>query len=241
MNNPFFILKNKIIEKKESEFEKGIFTFLNCYSYYIFRKNFELYKNFDGIYCDGIILKKMFDLVGVPNQRVSFDMTSLAPPFFEYCSKNNLRIALIGSEDSLLEKAADCYLNLYPQLNVIEKRSGYFSSDEKMDGYIDELILLNPDVIVVGMGAPLQDAFLCKLKLKGWRGIGYSCGGFFHQTAKNGKTYYPIFFDKYNLRWLYRMYDEPKLIKRYFIVYPISICFFFLDYLKSMVLRKKLF
>lgn len=37
---------------------------------------------------------------------------------------------------------------------------------------------LNPDLVVVGMGAPLQEKFLVDLVGLGWRGRGYTCGVF---------------------------------------------------------------
>ena len=80
------------------------------------------------------------------------------------------------------------------------------------------------------MGTPFQEQFLVDLKNLGWIGAGYTCGGFIHQTAANIK-YYPEFFNTYNLRWLYRMIDEPKLIKRYLILYPKSTFLFFFDFI----------
>jgi N-acetylglucosaminyldiphosphoundecaprenol N-acetyl-beta-D-mannosaminyltransferase len=79
------------------------------------------------------------------------------------------------------------------------------------------------------MGSPNQENFLIELANEGWNGSGYTCGGFFHQTSKKGIQYYPTWCDKYNLRWMYRMYDEPKLIKRYVWHYPIFIFIFIFD------------
>ena len=232
--NPVKELYNKIPKKDFLvENNKGINTFLNCYSYYIYRKIAKKYQKFNKVYCDGILLQKMVCLIGIETKRISFDMTSLAPDVFRYAEKKMSKVAIIGSEEEYLHKAISKIKKKFPNLDVVESRNGFFNSTEERNDYLEKLIEINPDIVIVGMGTPLQDFFLIDLKDKGWMGVGYTCGGFIHQTATKGTVYYPKFFDKYNLRWLYRIYDEPKLFKRYFLYYPLSIILFYYDYLKS--------
>jgi N-acetylglucosaminyldiphosphoundecaprenol N-acetyl-beta-D-mannosaminyltransferase len=73
--------------------------------------------------------------------------------------------------------------------------------------------------VIVGMGAVLQEKFLLTLRSLNWQGAGYTCGGFFHQTADT-ITYYPKIIDQLQLRWAYRIFKEPKLFLRYSIQYP---------------------
>ena len=77
----------------------------------------------------------------------------------------------------------------------------------------------DPNIVIAGMGSPLQEHFLISLRKKGWGGLGFTCGAFIKQTAKN-INYYPKVFDKFHFRWLYRLFDEPKLFGRYFFEYP---------------------
>ena len=81
------------------------------------------------------------------------------------------------------------------------------------------------------MGTPLQEQFLLSLQASGWSGKGYTCGGFLHQTASQ-INYYPYWINRLGLRAFYRMYDEPKLVKRYFIDYPKAIVIIFYDLIK---------
>src|SRR5690606_4597421 len=108
------------------------------------------------------------------------------------------------------------YVKLYPDLKILGSRSGYFSDDQEKNDFLMHLAAVDPDIVVVGMGTPFQEEFLVKLTQLRWSGMGFTCGGFFHQTAKKGSSYYPRWVDKLQLRWLYRIWDEPKLIKRYF-------------------------
>ena len=78
---------------------------------------------------------------------------------------------------------------------------------------LDHVLKLNPDIVVCGMGTPTQELFLADLVKMGWEGNGFTCGGFFHQT-KSEINYYPNFIDRFHLRYFYRLYKEPYLIKR---------------------------
>lgn len=89
------------------------------------------------------------------------------------------------------------------------------------------------------MGTPAQDIFLKELNEIGWDGIAFTCGGFIHQVASGKLNYYPEIINKLNLRWLYRIYDEPKLFKRFFCYYPLSMLLFLYDYLNMRLPHEK--
>ncbi|MFD2563569.1 WecB/TagA/CpsF family glycosyltransferase [Aquimarina rubra] len=206
----------------------GINTFLNPYSYLKYRENPDLFNKFNKVYIDGILLVIWFRLFGIKVKRTSFDMTSLAPKVFEFCSVNNKSIYFIGSTDSAINLFVNEVSSKYYNLKILGYRNGYFDNEQEKRNVLTLIKEKNPDFIVVGMGTPFQEEFLLSLKELGWKGSGFTCGGFIHQTAQ-GIQYYPTVFDKYNLRWLYRIIDEPYLIKRYFIYYPKSLFLFIYD------------
>ncbi len=105
-----------------------------------------------------------------------------------------------------------------------------FADNAERDKSINNIIELNPDFLVVGMGAPLQEQFLIDVRKQGYKGTGFTCGGFLHQT-QGSINYYPKLIDSMGLRWAYRIYDEPKLFTRYFVDYPVSIILFLKDVL----------
>lgn len=222
------LLKKK--QPRSIDFGKGtLSTFLNPYSYLIMRKNFQLVDSFDQVFFDGILLAWLMRLAGSEGKRVSFDMTSLAPKVFRHACHARSRVFIIGSEPGVAMDATTEIMKKYPELLVCGVRHGYFSSNNERSGIIKELVNIDPDIVIVGMGTPLQENFLVDLRSAGWAKAGYTCGGFLHQTAKKGVRYYPLWVDRFNLRWLYRMIDEPKLVRRYFIDYPKFIFVFFYD------------
>jgi N-acetylglucosaminyldiphosphoundecaprenol N-acetyl-beta-D-mannosaminyltransferase len=230
--NPLEFLKYK--HSADSTKKRGLITFINPYSYLFFRKNLNLFSEFDEILIDGIALVKLVRLIGVKTRRLSFDMTSLAPIVFKTAIEKHESIYFVGSTEKALVNFIGIIKTNYSELNIIGFRNGFFKDENERALFLDSIIDKNPDILVVGMGTPLQEMFLVDLKKKGWKGVGYTCGGFIHQTISK-PNYYPKFYDKYNLRWCYRILDEPELIKRYFFLYPKSLFLFFLDFIKMKI------
>jgi len=210
---------NKITEVPRAH---GVNIFINPYSYLLLRKRKDLISSVDRIMIDGqlmVSLLKWLKIVSI--KRKSFDMTSIAPGVFRKAEDDNESVCFIGSKQDEITAAVEVISKEFPRLNVTRYRNGYFDSDE-WSKEIDLLVDLDPNIVVAGLGTPLQEQFLLDLKNKGWQGTGFTCGGFFHQTA-SGINYYPEWVDKFNLRWAYRIYDEPKLFGRYFLDYPKAI------------------
>lgn len=196
----------------------GDTTFLNPFSYLVIRRNKHLVKPIANIEIDGGLLVLLLKLcLGWKVKRISFDMTSLAPKVFSQAEESGRSLYFVGSKEEEISQALEVIKSEFPRINVIKYRNGYFSGNE-WNEELDAVAVLKPDIVIVGMGTPIQESFLIDLRKRGWTGTGFTCGGFFHQTAK-GIQYYPKWIDKFNLRWMYRIYDEPKLFKRYTVDY----------------------
>lgn len=193
-----------------------IYTFLNPVSYLDALKHTDLFGRFDGIFADGSLLVAAIKMLyGKKVARRSFDMTSLASELFEYAENEGKSLYFVASKQEEVESALEIFKERYPNLIVAGYRNGYFSSEEEQNKEATYITQLNPDFLIVGMGALMQEKFLLKVKGAGFKGIGFTCGGFIHQTAKNEIDYYPQWVDRMNVRFLYRMYKEPHTRMRY--------------------------
>lgn len=222
-----------LLKKCQFEVEKGqIVTFVNPYSYLLIRKYLDACGKFDHIYIDGISLVLILRfLTGKNIYRMSFDMTSLARDVFGEAENKRETLFIIGAAPDVISRSIHNIKTEFPYLNIIGHRHGFFVDEDERRSVLNKIAAANPDLVIVGMGCPLQEKFLLDLKFLGWSGTGYTCGGFLHQTARSIK-YYPDFINKYNLRWLYRVVDEPKLFKRYFMLYPMSFLVLIYDIMK---------
>ena len=216
------ILVSKILSTESSSvnliFEnKGkVYTYLNPVSYLTALDNKELFSRMDGIFADGGLLVKAIKLMyGKQVTRRSFDMTSMAPELFAYVAEHGKTVYIVASKQEQVEKAVEIFRERYPKVKFAGYRNGYFASEEEMDQEARHITELNPDFLIVGMGALMQEKFLLKVKHAGYQGIGFTCGGFIHQTSRNEIDYYPAWVDKTNLRFVYRMWKEPHTRKRY--------------------------
>lgn len=202
---------NQIFENKGK-----VYTYLNPVSYLTALDNKELFSQMDGIFADGGLLVKAIKLMyGKQVTRRSFDMTSMAPELFAYVAEHVKTVYIVASKQEQVEKAAEIFRERYPNVKFAGYRNGYFASEEEMNQEAGHITELNPDFLIVGMGALMQEKFLLKVKAAGYQGIGFTCGGFIHQTSKNEIDYYPAWVDKTNLRFVYRMWKEPHTRKRY--------------------------
>ena len=235
----FLKLKNKIKGQKELSlifndiyFNKGnCYSFINPFSYNLIRlkKYNYILSSLDGFFIDGVFLVYMLKLVGIHVRRYSFDNTSVGALVFDFCEKNNKTIFFIGSKENEIKKSILNIKEKYPELQVLGYNNGYFDNVKKNE-IISNILKLKPDFVIVGMGAIFQENFLIDLKKSGFKGIGFSCGGFLHQSANNF-NYFPVIINKLHLRWFFRMVKEKGIFKRNLITYPK----FFFNFIKDML------
>ena len=205
-------------------------TYLNPYSYLSARKNQDLFGRFDEIRIDGIALVVFLKCFGVARiRRRSFDMSSDARSFFFAVEAEGKSLYFIGAKPDEIGRAAAKIMQEYPGLKLAGHRHGYFENARARHTFLEAVAAQQPDYVICGMGTPLQERFLVDLRDAGWQGTGYTCGGFFHQSAER-LAYYPAWSDKLHLRWLYRIFKEPRLIKRYGWEYLKFVGVFLVDY-----------
>ena len=211
------ILATETLSLDEVFTKRGrVYTFLNPVSYLSALDEKAMFAHFDGIFADGSILVAAIKTVyGRSVTRRSFDMTSLAPELLSYAETHNKSVYIVASRQDQVEKAVGIFMERYPKLDVVGYRNGYFASESEMDKEAERIAALDPDFLIVGMGIVMQERFLLKVHGNGYQGVGFTCGGFIHQTAKNEIDYYPAWADKLNLRFAYRMYKEKHTRKRY--------------------------
>ena len=216
------VLVDKIKETDTLELQevlsvpKRIYTFLNPVSYLTALDHRNVFSRFDGIFANGSILVSAVRMCyGKQVTRRSFDMTSLAPKLFSFAEKHKKTIYIVASQQEQVEQAIRIFRQKWPELHFAGYRNGYFNSEKEMEEEAQKIVRLQPDFLIAGMGILTQETFLLKVREAGFQGIGFTCGGFIHQTAKNEIDYYPDWADRMNLRFLYRMYKEKHTRKRY--------------------------
>ena len=122
-----------------------------------------------------------------------------------------------GSTEETLEKLQKHLQETYPGLQV----AGMYSPPFRMLSTGEDLEIIqmindsHADFVWIGLGAPKQEYWMADHKEK-VRGFMVGVGAAFDYLAGNIERA-PIWMQKANLEWLYRLMQEPKrLFKRYF-------------------------
>jgi N-acetylglucosaminyldiphosphoundecaprenol N-acetyl-beta-D-mannosaminyltransferase len=193
---------------------------VNPYSVFVANKDpsyVALLSRFDTVLADGVLMAKAASRIkNCSIQRVSFDGNSLAPEICHLAATKGLRLAIVGGVSGIADKAAEVFMSRY-QMNIVATRDGFFDSLQSRQDYCIALTEIAPDIVICGMGAPYQEAFLADLANAGWKGVGFTCGGYLDQAAEGNICYYPEWVNRLNLRAPYRLFKDPKRLgKRYF-------------------------
>ena len=125
-------------------------------------------------------------------------------------SKRGGRVYLLGAKPGIAEKAGERMKVQFPGLEICGTHDGYFQEDAPV---IEEINSLQPDLLLVCLGAPKQELWMRRngpvLKVGLMAGLGGSLD-VFAGTAKRA----PVFFQKLGLEWFYRLIKEPWRFKR---------------------------
>lgn len=117
---------------------------------------------------------------------------------------------LLGAKPGVAEKAAENLVAKYPGLKIVGTADGYFKEDSPV---VEKINAVEPDLLLVCLGAPKQEKWMVKnapdLKVGLMAGLGGSLD-VFSGTVERA----PEKWQKLGLEWLYRLYKEPKRIKR---------------------------
>ena len=122
-----------------------------------------------------------------------------------------------GSTEETLEKLQRTLEKDYPGVQVAGMYSPPFRvlSDEENQEIIQMINNADADFVWIGLGAPKQEKWMAAHKWK-IKGLMVGVGAAFDYLAGNIDRA-PMWMQKANLEWLYRLLQEPKrLFKRYF-------------------------
>ena len=126
------------------------------------------------------------------------------------------RVYLLGAKAEVVEKTADVLAEKYPGMAIVGYRDGYFGNDE-FDAVIAQVEETKPDIVFVGITSPKKERLIERFRELGAKGAFVGVGGSFDVVSGNIPRA-PMWMQRANLEWLFRMVQEPKrLVKRYVV------------------------
>lgn len=133
---------------------------------------------------------------------------------------NNVSFFLLGADEEANKTAYENVKNMYPALNIVGRRNGYFSQEEEQD-IVTHINELKPDILWVSMGVPREQYFISRNidSLTNVSVIKTSGGLFDFLSLRRSRA--PAWMQALGLEWLYRSILEPRRLGiRYVMTNP---------------------
>lgn len=159
---------------------------------------------------DGIAIVKTANYLGL-NIKERITGVEIAEHLLEIANKNKYKVYLFGATKEVINNFEEVIKEKYSNVNLIGTENGYVKDKNKVMNRIKDL---EPDIIMVALGIPLQEKLIYEHINDFKKGIFIGVGGSF-DVLSGSKKRAPKIFIKLNLEWLYRICSEPKRIKRF--------------------------
>jgi N-acetylglucosaminyldiphosphoundecaprenol N-acetyl-beta-D-mannosaminyltransferase len=118
------------------------------------------------------------------------------------------RIYMLGGALGIAEKAKKVAEERYPGVQIVGTRNGFFTEQDEPE-IIKEIMACQPDVLLVALGVPRQEKWLYKYKEELKVPVAIGVGGTFDVMAGVAQRA-PLWMQRANLEWLFRLLSEPK-------------------------------
>ncbi len=135
----------------------------------------------------------------------------LVERLFEEGARKGYTLYFLGGKPGVAKLAAFKVKERYSELKI-KAHHGYLDR-ELEEKILNEIKRERPDILLVGMGVPLQEMWLKKYLPQVEVGVGVGVGGSFDILAGN-KRRAPQLLQNLNLEWFYRLLQEPERLGR---------------------------
>ena len=145
----------------------------------------------------------------MPERVAGYD---LAQELMKIAAAKGQRIFFFGSAPGVAEKAKAKAETLYPGINIVGTRDGYFSAADEQT-IITAIKTAKPHILLAALGVPKQEKWLAAHLAELGVPVSMGVGGTLDVMAGVMKRA-PLWMQKAKLEWLFRGLMQPKRIGR---------------------------
>jgi N-acetylglucosaminyldiphosphoundecaprenol N-acetyl-beta-D-mannosaminyltransferase len=145
-------------------------------------------------------------------------------PLSEYCEREGYSIFFLGSKEGVADEAVGRLREKCPKLKVAGIDSGYFDREGvENDKIIEEINSSGANILLLGLGMPLQEEWLRDNWEKIDANVAINIGACFEFVSGQVKRA-PRWMRERSLEWFFRFILEPKrMFYRYVVGNPLFI------------------
>jgi N-acetylglucosaminyldiphosphoundecaprenol N-acetyl-beta-D-mannosaminyltransferase len=191
-----------------------------CYDDPVLR---EFFNGADVVFCDGAGVMLAARLLGrqIPARITYADWAWRLAAFAE---AEGLSLFFLGARPGVAEEAARRLEARHPALHISGVRHGYFdhaAGSQENEAVLREIQAARPDILLLGLGMPLQETWLMENRHRIDAGVALTGGAVFDYVS-GGLRRGPRLLTDNGLEWLARLLVEPRrLWRRYLLGNPI--------------------
>jgi N-acetylglucosaminyldiphosphoundecaprenol N-acetyl-beta-D-mannosaminyltransferase len=175
----------------------------------------------DLVYCDGYGVRLAARTIGlqVPHRMTGADwiwgVASL-------CEATGRSVYLLGSNPGASREAAACLKRWYPRLEVLGTHHGYFQiGTPHSERVVEHIAEQKPDVLLVGMGTPLQELWVDHYFDRLDANVVWTVGALFDYVSGRVPRA-PHWLADHGFEWVFRLAIEPRRMwRRYLLGNPV--------------------
>jgi N-acetylglucosaminyldiphosphoundecaprenol N-acetyl-beta-D-mannosaminyltransferase len=172
----------------------------------------------DLVYGDGVGVRLAAAMRSV-RMKANLNGTDLVPELLRSRDLAGKRCFLLGGEETANRTAAEYFQSAFPGLEVAGRHHGFFSDSESPE-VIRAINDTGPDLLLVGMGHPRQEAWMdahaAALKVP----LAVAVGGLFAYWG-NGLERASSLSRKFGMEWFEIMLRQPTKMRRYLLGGPL--------------------
>ncbi len=210
------------IENRRFQSKSATLFFINVHSFQLAKKDADFrhcINQADLVLPDGSGLSYAAKATGKPIKE-NLNGTDFIPALCKTLASEGRSVYLLGANTDTVNRCTQYIRKTYPGLKVLGGRSGYFFQDEH-ESIISEINSLQPDLLLVAMGSPLQEKWVMRNASILDVGICSAVGGLFDFWSGKYRRA-PAWMRKAGIEWVYRFMQDPiTKWKRVFVEIPV--------------------
>ncbi|MEQ9396761.1 WecB/TagA/CpsF family glycosyltransferase [Haliea sp.] len=179
----------------------------------------EFYRSCQRCYVDGVAVLWLLRAAGFDTSAAQrFTLMDSLPTLLEWLQSANLSVYYLGGSPLAAERARAWLARDYPQLRA-RLQHGYDLAEAETISAINQF---RPDLLLVGMGMPRQEAWLLRHRAQLDAGAMLQAGGTLdYYTGLQARP--PLYLSRIGLGGLYRLLLDPRRLWYRYLVTPWSL------------------
>lgn len=180
----------------------------------------ELLNSADHVFGDGTGVRWATRLQGI-RVKDNLNGTDFVPELFRTTAGRGYRYFLLGADPQTIRHAAEYAAETFPGWTQVGFHHGYLSDPEMTADVIRRINRSRPDVLLVGMGNPVQERWIGRHQHQLRVSVCMAIGGLFDFWAENFSRA-PEWLRNLGHEWIWRLLQQPRgKGRRYLIGNPL--------------------